>query len=1290
MAEWKKVVVSGSGVAQLSNDANYLIDAQDSAILTGSFTGSFTGDGSGLTGVTADGTVSGSAQITVQDTTGFSDLQANISASFAVSSSAHTQREAIVSNLSSSAHTQREAVVSSLSSSAHTQRESVISTLSSSAHTQREAQQTAQDNRLDAIETFTGSLDDTFATDAELASATSSLSSSAHTARRDEISALSSSAHTQRISEDSVLSGSAHTRREEISASLASSIQGVSAGALTSGSFEVALNSETGSLEFTDGQEIGDKYVRGNGAMDLYVPSGASWIELNYGGQDYIYLDGRKAGIQLENDGTTLEWTFYGSGENSGILNAPGDIIIPSNKEFNGGKVNVATVTGSANFNTLHNKPTLVSGSGQVDITNTDGYSTFSSSIATYTDGKVSDVSGSAHTARRSEISDLSGSAHTQRNAEINTLSASVDAHLDANINTVSSSAHTARRSEISDLSGSAHTQRTNEITTLSASVDAHLDANINSISASAHTARRDEINDLSESVAQAQSDSNSDVTDLIASQSAIDTALSFSGTDVTVNGDLTVSGTTTSINSNTIELGDNILELNGTGSNFAGLKVNDNNGPASGSLLWDGVNNYWTAGAEGSESKVLLSDGDNVISGSVQVTIEDTDGFSGLQGNISASFAGSASAHTARRDEISDLSGSSHTARRSEIGDLSGSVHTARRDEISDLSASVDTHLDANISTLSGSAHTARRSEISDLSGSAHTQREAVVNNLSASAHTARALSANSASAHTQREAVVSNLSGSAHTARRSEISDLSGSAHTDRVAKVNVLSGSAHTDRIAKVNVLSGSAHTDRIAKVNVLSGSAHTQRVAAIATLSASAHAQRISEDSILSASAHTARANLASSLTISGSTGDDIVNLKTDSLTFAGEGGVAINVTDNTVTIDTTDILSGSDQVVDSLLNQDVDLGTGDITGVSASFDFITGSAFSGDGSGLSNITVTQNATVEDTFTNVTTKTTTHNFNSKNIIVQVYDDNDLQIIPEDIDTSNVNQAVITFSSNTTGRVVVARGGHIVSGSIPFANLIAVPTLVSGSEQVTVQDTDGFTELQSNISASFAVSSSAHTQREAVTTALSASAHAQRISEDTVLSGSAHTARRNEISDLSGSAHTARASLASSLTISGSTGDDIVNLKTDDLSILGTTNEIETTVTNNQIQIGLPDNVTIGNDLLVTGDLTVTGNTIENQVTNLNIEDQFILLNSGSTAQDAGIVINGQGAAFGWDESENRFALDFAGATWDQTSITSDAYVAAVVTTDDANYQKVGNIRIDTSTEDIFIYV
>jgi len=53
MAEWKKVIISGSNISQLSNDANYVINGQSGVSLTGSFTGSFAGDGSGLTGVTA-------------------------------------------------------------------------------------------------------------------------------------------------------------------------------------------------------------------------------------------------------------------------------------------------------------------------------------------------------------------------------------------------------------------------------------------------------------------------------------------------------------------------------------------------------------------------------------------------------------------------------------------------------------------------------------------------------------------------------------------------------------------------------------------------------------------------------------------------------------------------------------------------------------------------------------------------------------------------------------------------------------------------------------------------------------------------------------------------------------------------------------------------------------------------------------------------------------------------------------------------------------------------------------
>ena len=46
------------------------------------------------------------------------------------------------------------------------------------------------------------------------------------------------------------------------------------------------------------------------------------------------------------------------------------------------GKVNASSLTGSINFTNLTNVPTLVSGSSQIEITGTTGYSTFSGSIA--------------------------------------------------------------------------------------------------------------------------------------------------------------------------------------------------------------------------------------------------------------------------------------------------------------------------------------------------------------------------------------------------------------------------------------------------------------------------------------------------------------------------------------------------------------------------------------------------------------------------------------------------------------------------------------------------------------------------------------------------------------------------------------------------------------------------------------------------------------------------------------------------------------------------------------------
>ena len=70
----------------------------------------------------------------------------------------------------------------------------------------------------------------------------------------------------------------------------------------------------------------------------------------------------------------------------------------------------------------------------------------------------------------------------------------------------------------------------------------------------------------------------------------------------------------------------------------------------------------------------------------------------------------------------------------------------------------------------------------------------------------------------------------------------------------------------------------------------------------------------------------------------------------------------------------------------------------------------------------------------------------------------------------------------------------------------------------------------------------------------------------------------------------------SIATALTVDGDTGAANVDLLTDDLRIIGTSNEIETASsksgTDVSLQIGLPNDVTIGNNLTVTTDLSVDG--------------------------------------------------------------------------------------------------
>jgi hypothetical protein len=173
-----------------------------------------------------------------------------------------------------------------------------------------------------------------------------------------------------------------------------------------------------------------------------------------------------------------------------------------------------------------------------------------------------------------------------------------------------------------------------------------------------------------------------------------------------------------------------------------------------------------------------------------------------------------------------------------------------------------------------------------------------------------------------------------------------------------------------------------------------------------------------------------------------------------------------------------------------------------------------------------------------------------------------------------------------------------------------------------------------------------------------------------------------------------------LATTLDVSASNGSGIsIDLLTQDLTITGTANEIETSAAGTTLTIGLPDDVVITQDLTVNRNLTVLGTASFQQTTNLEVADRFVLFASGSNAPgDGGIVIQqgtqNVGELFGYDSGVTRWGLTSSFSA-DQPSFTPDAFMAAVVVgsgTDPnaapARYDAAGNMFIGTD-ENIWIY-
>ena len=104
----------------------------------------------------------------------------------------------------------------------------------------------------------------------------------------------------------------------------------------------------------------------------------------------------------------------------------------------------------------------------------------------------------------------------------------------------------------------------------------------------------------------------------------------------------------------------------------------------------------------------------------------------------------------------------------------------------------------------------------------------------------------------------------------------------------------------------------------------------------------------------------------------------------------------------------------------------------------------------------------------------------------------------------------------------------------------------------------------------------------------------------------------------------------SVATALTVDGDSGTGDVDLLTDDLQITGTANEIVTAAsksgTDVTLQIGLPNDVTIGQDLSVTRDTTVTRNLTVNGNTILGDTTSDTVTTGGNLTVGGNLVVNG----------------------------------------------------------------
>ena len=577
---------------------------------------------------------------------------------------------------------------------------------------------------------------------------------------------------------------------------------------------------------------------------------------------------------------------------------------------------------------------------------------------------------------------------------------------------------------------------------------------------------------------------------------------------------------------------------------------------------------------------------------------------------------------------------------------------------------------------TLAGTAFSSSVDSRIDAAQSLATTNSASIANLGSGFATDAELSALSSSAALANTAITSNVS-----ANSASIAALDGNYATD--SELSALSSSAAVVAAANASAIAGldSTYATDVALSNV--SSSVTANGSAITTLSGSAHTQRVAIESSLDGKINTEKGRIDAILTAS----------VADTDTFA----------------EIVSLINSVDTTNDNAFAGFVTSSNGRATAIEGSVTALSGSVLSVTNAIEGSVTALSGSVLS--VTNAIASDVAANTSKTGITAQQASDitaNNAKISYNG--TASTKLATIETNADVTDSTNVAAAGALMDSEVN--NLLQVKTFDSS---------DYLPSSRTTISGAQASAIVANTAKVGITSA-QASAITDNAAEISTLDS--NSATNTDVASLSGSAHTARgvvasdaASATSALSSSANIARGVVAANAYNTtialsgSVLSVTNALDTRVTTlegvshshsnkanlDQINqdLGTSDNVNF-NDLVVDGNLTVSGTTTTVNTTNLLVEDKFILLNSGSADPDeGGIIIDegaGSGHAFIYDKGDTRWGFN-ASVAQDASTANATAHAAAVVDmqnvahADSAEYQKNGNIKVDGGN--IFIY-